>query len=201
VARIPPRTHQDQRVSEIWLVRHGATEWSAQGRHTGRTDLPLTPDGERAAVALRDRLAGVRFDLRLVSPLLRARRTAELAGVVDAEVEPRTREWDYGDYEGLTRAEICARLGVDHWSPWDDPVAGGETLADVAARADEAAVLLRARTGERAVVVAHGHFLRILAARWCGLDAGAGAHLELEPASVSVLGSDRGTPTIRHWNG
>jgi broad specificity phosphatase PhoE len=185
---------------DIWVVRHGPTLWSSQLRHTGRTDVPLTPEGEREATALAERLRGVDFDVRLVSPLVRARRTAELAGVVDPEIDPDVREWDYGDYEGLTRAEIRARLGVERWSPWDDGVVGGETLADVAARADAVAARLRARTRERALVVAHGHFLRILAARWCGLDATAGAHLELDPARISVLGSDRGTPTITRWN-
>ncbi len=186
---------------EIWVVRHGPTRWSSVGKHTGRSDIPLTPEGEQEAVALRERLDGVAFDVRVVSPLLRARRTAELAGVVDPEVEPRVREWDYGDFEGLTRAEIGERLGVAHWSPWEDEVVGGEALADVSARADEVVALLRERTRERALVVAHGHFLRILAARWCRLDPGAGQHLELEPARISVLGVDRGTPTIRSWNG
>lgn len=185
---------------EVWVVRHGPTEWSAVARHTGRTDIPLTPEGEAEAAALAPRLAEVDFDLRLVSQLQRARRTAELAGVGDAEVTPLVREWDYGDFEGLTRADIRERLGVDHWSPWDDEVVGGESLEDVAHRADQVVALLRERTAKRALVVAHGHFLRILAARWCDLPARAAAHLELDPARVSVLGVDRGTPTVRRWN-
>ncbi len=201
-----PRAVDDRGVSEpdgieIWVIRHGPTRWSAVSRHTGRSDIPLTPEGEREAVALKERLDGVGFDVRLVSPLQRARRTAELAGVVDLEVEPRVREWDYGDFEGMTRAEISDRLGVESWSPWEDEVVGGERLADVAARADEVAAMLRERTRERALLVAHGHFLRVLGARWCGLPAVTGAHLELEPARISVLGVDRGTPTIRTWNG
>lgn len=185
---------------EVWVVRHGPTLWSVTGRHTGSSDIPLSDDGEREAKALQDRLDGVPFDVRLVSPLQRALRTAELAGVVGAQVEPLVREWDYGAAEGLTRAEMARRLGVARWSPWADAVPGGEQLADVAARADAVAALLRARTGRRALVVAHGHFLRILAARWCGLPAVAAQHLELEPARVGVLGGDRGTPTVRRWN-
>lgn len=186
---------------EVWAVRHGPTEWSQDGRHTGRTDIPLTDEGEAEALAAKWRLDAVDFDLRLVSPLRRARRTAELAGVGDAEVEPLVREWDYGDLEGMTRAEIRQRLGVPDWSVWRSEVVGGESLAEVAARADEVVALLRERTRERALVVAHGHFLRILAVRWCGLDALLAEHLELDPARISVLGTDRGTPTIRSWNG
>lgn len=186
---------------EVWVVRHGPTEWSQRGKHTGRSDIPLTPEGEREATALKARLDGVAFDLRLVSPLQRALRTAELAGVVDATVEPLVREWDYGDAEGLTRAEYAERAGVQRWSPWADEVPDGETLDEVCERADRVAALLRERDGGRTLIVGHGHFLRILAARWIGLPAVTAQHLELDPARISVLGADRGTPTIRRWNG
>jgi probable phosphoglycerate mutase len=198
-------------VTQIWLVRHGATQWSLAGRHTGLTDLPLTPEGEAAARSLAPRLAGVRFDLVLTSPLQRARRTAELAGFADAEVEPLVVEWDYGQYEGLTRAQI--REQVPNWSPWGHPaMPGGEHLDDVAKRAD--AVLERCRSGSeaardgdreageggRVLVFAHGHFLRVLGARYIGQPARLAEHLALDPATVSVLAPDRGTPTIDSWN-
>lgn len=185
---------------EVWAVRHGPTLWSGQGRHTGRTDVPLTDDGEAEAVAIKWRLDAVDFDVRLVSPLERARRTAELAGVTGADVEPLVREWDYGDAEGLTRAEMRDRLGDPAWTVWSGTMPGGESLAEVAARADAVAALLRERTRQRALVVAHGHFLRVLAVRWCGLDPALAEHLELDPARICVLASDRGTPTVRAWN-
>ena len=186
---------------EVWVVRHGPTEWSSSGRHTGRTDVPLTDEGEAEALAVKWRLDAVDFDLRLVSPLERARRTAELAGVTDLTVEPLVQEWDYGQAEGLTRAEMRDRSGDPDWTVWSGDLPGGETLADVAARADEVVTLLRERTRERALVVAHGHFLRILGVRWCGLPAHLAEHLELDPARICVLAEDRGTPTIRSWNG
>lgn len=185
---------------EVWVVRHGPTQWSAAGRHTGRTDVPLTDEGEAEALAVKWRLDAVDFDVRMVSPLVRARRTAELAGVTDADVEPLVQEWDYGQAEGLTRAEMREKVGEPGWTVWSGELPGGETLADVAARADRVVDLLRERTRERALVVAHGHFLRILAVRWCGLDAHLAEHLELDPARVCVLAQDRGTPTIRSWN-
>jgi probable phosphoglycerate mutase len=191
----------DTKDVEVWVVRHGPTEWSASGRHTGRTDVPLTDEGEAEAVAVKWRLDAVDFDVRLVSPLERARRTAELAGVTGAETEPLVQEWDYGAAEGLTRAEMRERLGLPGWTVWSGELPGGESLADVAARADEVVARLRERTKERALVIAHGHFLRILAVRWCGLPAELAEHLELDPARIGVLADDRGTPTIRSWNG
>jgi broad specificity phosphatase PhoE len=184
---------------KLWVVRHGATAWSASGRHTGRTDVPLSPDGERAARALETRLHDVRFDLVLASPLQRARRTAELAGFPAAQVEPRATEWDYGDYEGLTRAQIRER--VPGWSPWTHPMAGPEQLMDVAARADAVIARVLGAAAQRALLVAHGHFLRILAARWVQAEPAFGRRIELEPAGLGVLGWDRESSVITRWNG
>jgi broad specificity phosphatase PhoE len=184
---------------ELWIARHGETEWSRSGRHTSVTDLPLTPRGERSAQALRERLAGTRFDLVLVSPLRRARETATLAGCKDeAQVEPDAHEWRYGAYEGLTSKEIQAE--VPGWSVWTHPSPGGETAADVAERADRVIDRVRREATERALLFAHGHILRVLAARWVGLPPEAGAHLLLDVATVGVLGWERETPAIARWN-
>lgn len=187
---------------ELWLIRHGATEWSASGRHTGRTDVPLSPAGEDAARALRDRLTGVRFDLVLSSPLQRARRTAELAGL-HPQAEPGAVEWDYGRAEGRTRAEL--RQEIPGWSPWTHEMPGGESLAELGARADALLASLRERAepfGEhaRVVLVAHGHFLRVLSARWVEQEPALGQRLSMEPATVSVLAYDRETPVLERWN-
>jgi broad specificity phosphatase PhoE len=189
---------QNAAEDQLWLVRHGATEWSRSRRHTGRTDIPLTPQGEVAARALKDRLAAQPFDLVLASPLQRARRTAELAGLTP-QPEPDAVEWDYGDYEGLTTAQV--REQVPGWSVWTHPVPGGESLAQVAARADRVIARVRASGAHRCVLVAHAHLLRILAARWLDRPPELAAHLMLGPAGVSVLGTDRGIPVIHHWNG
>lgn len=183
---------------ELWLVRHGATAWSRDRRHTGRTDVPLTAEGEDEARGLRDRLTARPFDLVLASPLQRARRTAELAGL-HPQVEPDAVEWDYGAYEGLTTAEV--REQVPGWSVWTDPVPQGETIDQVAARADRVIARVRESGAHRAVLVAHAHLLRVLAARWLGRPPELAAHLMLRPAGVSVLGTDRGIPVIRLWNG
>lgn len=186
-------THPD-----LWLVRHGATDWSTAGKHTGRTDLPLNPEGEAAARTLRELLGGETFDLVLTSPLQRARHTAELAGYGDvAQIDDDLREWDYGDYEGITTAEI--RRSRPEWSVFADGVPGGETLDEVGARADR--VIGRVREVEhRALVFGHGHALRVLAARWIDLPPTAGAHLVLGTATVSILGWERETPAIDQWN-
>jgi probable phosphoglycerate mutase len=185
--------------TRLWIVRHGPTEWSTAGKHTGSTDIPLTDEGEREAVALRDRLAGVRFGLVLTSPLQRARRTAELAGFADAEVEPRAVEWDYGDYEGRTRAEI--RRQVPGWSPWTHPdMPHGETLAQVATRARAVVERVRASGVPDALLFAHGHLLRMVAVSWIDAAAELAWRLPLEPAHLSVLGWDRGTAVIDSWN-
>ncbi|HEX7106380.1 MAG TPA: histidine phosphatase family protein [Acidothermaceae bacterium] len=186
-------------MSEVVLLRHGETAWSAAGRHTGRTDVPLTARGERQAKALAATVHGRAFELVLSSPLQRAARTAELAGLRGIETDPDLQEWDYGDYEGLTTAEIQEhRPG---WFLWRDGVEAGEALTDVAARADRVLAVVRQalRTGDVALV-AHGHLLRVLAARWVGLDARCGAHLALDTATVSVLGFEHAEPVIRRWN-
>jgi probable phosphoglycerate mutase len=184
-------------VEELWLARHGQTEWSRLRRHTGRTDVPLEPGGEDAARALGKRLAGVDFDLVLASPLQRARRTAELAGLVPV-AEPRAVEWDYGAYEGLTSEQI--RRQVPGWSIWTGPVPGGESIEDVAHRADAVLARVRESPGRRCLLVAHAHFLRVLAARWIAQPPQLGAHLALDTATMCVLAADRGAPVIERWN-
>jgi len=183
-------------VSELWLVRHGPTEWSEAGRHTSTTDLPLLPAGEEAAKVLAERL-GVEFDQVLTSPRLRARRTAELAGHPEAEVDDDLVEWGYGDYEGVTTAEI--RETVPGWTIWTHPSPGGEAAAEIGARLDR--VVARAGAVEgRTLVFAHGHSLRVLAARWLGLEVADGRLLRLDTATISVLGHERETPVVLRWN-
>lgn len=181
---------------EVWLIRHGTTEWSQNGRHTGRTDVALTPDGERAAAALRPVLAQRRFALVLSSPLVRARHTAELAGE-SPELDADLQEWDYGRYEGRTTHDI--RQEKPGWSIWQDGVPGGETCDDVAARADRVIARVRAAGGD-CLLFAHGHLLRILGARWIGAPPTAGRHLLLATAAISVLGYERETPALARWN-
>lgn len=184
-------------MSEVWLVRHGETEWSRDHRHTSTTDLPLTPVGEEAARALAPRLAGVDFDLVLTSPRQRARRTAELTGHPDATIEEGLVEWAYGEYEGVTTAEI--RESVPGWSVWAHPPPGGETAAHVTSRLDD--VIGRLRSGpERALVFGHGHALRALTARWLGLPVREGRGFRLDTATVSVLGYERENPVVVRWN-
>jgi broad specificity phosphatase PhoE len=183
---------------ELWLARHGETDWSAAGRHTGRTDVPLNDNGRVAATALARILRGERFDLVLTSPLLRARQTCALAGFEDvAALEPNLHEWDYGDYEGVTTAAI--RETRPGWTPFTDGCPGGETLDEVAARADR--VIARVRQVEgRVLAFGHGHALRILAARWIDATPAIGANLVLGTATISVLGWERETPAIHQWN-
>ena len=183
--------------SEVWIIRHGETEWSKSGRHTGTTELQLTPKGERDALTLAPALAGVHFDLILCSPRQRARRTAELSGIRHVEIDDRVAEWDYGDYEGRTRIQIQEeRPG---WSVWADGCPGGESPDQVATRVDGVIERILAIEG-RALLFAHGHILRALAARWLTQPVALGAHLELVTGRVSVLGHDRGTPTLELWN-
>jgi probable phosphoglycerate mutase len=183
----------------LWLVRHGETEWSRDGRHTGRTDLPLTARGEQQAREVGRRLAAVRPALVLCSPRSRALDTARLAGLPVDEVDADLAEWDYGDYEGRTSAEIRA---VDpDWLLWRDGCPGGEQPADVAARADR--VLRRcaaALAGGPVVLVAHGHICRVIAARWIGLGPDGGGRLLLDTAAPSILSSQYGLPVIDRWN-
>lgn len=183
--------------SRLSLVRHGETEWSASGRHTSTTDLDLTVDGEQAARDMAGRLTGVEFTRVLTSPRLRARRTAELAGFAGAEVLDDLREWDYGEDEGLTTPEIRAQR--PGWTVWSDGPKGGESAEDVQRRADRVVALARAAQGP-VLAFSHGHFCRVLAARWLGLHVAAGAHLRLSTASVSVLGWERETAVVDHWN-
>ncbi|MFN8193631.1 MAG: histidine phosphatase family protein [Nocardioidaceae bacterium] len=182
----------------VWLVRHGETEWSRAFRHTSTTDLPLTEEGERVAQGLRGRLAGEEFGLVLTSPRVRARRTAEIAGFPDAEVDPDLAEWAYGDYEGRTTVDI--RRTDPDWTIWTHPAPGGETAAEVTARLDRVVERVRAVDGQ-ALLFGHAHALRALAARWVGQPATGGAWFRLDTASVSQLGWERETPVVIRWNG
>jgi broad specificity phosphatase PhoE len=184
-------------ADEVWLVRHGETEWSRDGRHTSTTDLPLTADGEKVAASLRDRLDDDSFALVLTSPRQRARETARLAGHPDAEVDPDLAEWDYGELEGRTTQEI--RETYPDWTIWSGPVPGGETAEQVSVRLDRVVERCRAADG-RVLVFGHGHSLRALAARWLELPVVDGRHLRLDTATVSVLGFERETPVVQRWN-
>lgn len=184
---------------DLWLVRHGATEWSEAGRHTSITDLPLLPEGEDVARGLRDRLGAELPDPALVlsSPRQRARRTAELAGFPDPEVDDDLVEWTYGEVEGITTADVRER--VPGWSVWSHATPGGETAAQVGERADRVIARVRAADGP-SLVFGHGHALRVLTARWLDLAPTEGRHFVLGTATVSVLGWERETPAIRRWN-
>jgi broad specificity phosphatase PhoE len=189
-------------LPRILLVRHGQTEWSRSGRHTGRTDIPLTDEGRGTARLLGERLAagpwqGLRDVEVRTSPLVRASETCELAGFSGAKEWDALLEWDYGDFEGLKPAEIQERR--PGWFLWRDGAPGGESPEDVAARADE--VVERVRSGHHDVLVfAHGHILRTIGARWMGMPPAFGAGLRLEPASLSVLAWAYGEPAIERWN-
>jgi probable phosphoglycerate mutase len=184
-------------MNELWLVRHGTTEWSVAGRHTSTTDLPLLADGEDVARGLQARLADVEFAQVLTSPRRRARRTAELAGFGDAQVDDDLVEWDYGDYEGTTTAEI--RRHDPGWTIWTHATPGGETPGDVAARLDR--VIARVRDTEgRTLVFGHGHALRALAARWLGRPVADGRYLQLDTATLSTLAYEHDSPVVRMWN-
>ncbi|HZP28609.1 MAG TPA: histidine phosphatase family protein [Acidimicrobiia bacterium] len=185
-------------ADQVVLVRHGATEWSASGRHTGRTDVPLDDEGRAQAKAIGERLRAWTFSLVLTSPLDRARETCALAGLGDrAQVDGDLAEWDYGDYEGLTTAEIRAtRPG---WTVFEGGVVNGETADAVGARADRVLARLAGVDGSVALF-SHGHFLRILAARWLGLPAVDGRLLALDTATLSVLGYEHETRVVRRWN-
>ena len=185
---------------QIWLVRHGETEWARLGRHTGRTDIPLTDVGRAQARALGRRLAGHRFALVLTSPLSRAAETTSLAGLGDvAVVEPDLQEWDYGDLEGRLTADI--REDHPGWTIWTGPWPGGETITDVGARADRVIARCLAPDVEGDVLlVSHGHLLRTLAARWIRLPPASGGRFALSTATRSILGWEREHPVIETWN-
>ncbi|GAA1875736.1 acid phosphatase [Pseudonocardia ailaonensis] len=187
-------------MARVFLLRHGETEWSANGRHTGRTDIPLTERGRKLAEAAAPTLAALRPGAgppaRVVtSPRARARVTAELAGLEPDAVDPRLAEWDYGDYEGLTTPQI--RETVPAWTVWTHPCPGGESAEQVGERAD--AVLADARAvlpdGD-VVLVGHGHFSRVLIARWLGMPAAGGVHVAMDAAAWAVLGDERGVPRL-----
>jgi broad specificity phosphatase PhoE len=185
-------------AGEAVLVRHAETEWSLAGKHTGRTDIPLTERGREIARTLRERLSQWRFELVLVSPSIRARETCELSGLgAEAQVRPDLLEWDYGEYEGLTTPGIRAQR--PDWLLWRDGAPGGESAADVGARADRVLAEIRASDGGVAVF-SHGHMLRVLGARWIELGPESGLHLGLSTAAVCVLGHERQTAVIARWN-
>lgn len=204
-SRLPSRIVSDDVArpapGRVFLLRHGETEWSATGRHTGHTDIPLTDTGRASAGRARRSLQALRGPDApaparvLCSPRSRALVTAELAGLAVDATDDRLAEWDYGDQEGLTTPQIRERL--PGWTVWDGPWPGGESPDEVGARAD--AVLADARALTEAgdvVLVGHGHFGRVLAARWIGLPATGGVHLKMDAAAVTVLGDERGTPRL-----
>jgi broad specificity phosphatase PhoE len=186
------------RRMEVVLVRHGETEWSRDHRHTGRTDVPLTAEGRRQAERLRDALAEWNFTRVLSSPLSRALDTCRLAGYGDrAELSDALLEWDYGEYDGETTDRI--RESRPGWNLWRDGCPGGESVADVSARVDPLVSELKDSDGD-VLLFAHGHVLRVLAARWVELAPEAGARLWLATATISVLGFERETAVFRRWN-
>lgn len=194
----PGPTVRQTAQMEVVLVRHGETDWSRTGRHTGRTDIPLTDEGVRHAQLLAERLQARAFAAVLTSPLERARQTCRLAGLEEhAHVRAELLEWDYGDYEGVTTAEI--RETKPDWLLWRDGCPGGEDASQVGERVDRLIAELRGLDGD-AALFAHGHVLRVLAARWIGLPPEAGSMLYLSTATVGVLGYEREVPVIRLWN-
>lgn len=193
-------SHAKESLPDVFVVRHGETAWSLSGQHTGLTDIPLTERGEDNARRVQKRLAGHDFVEVLTSPLQRARKTCELAGLGHvAQVDPDLAEWDYGDYEGRKTVDI--RKERPGWFLFRDGCPGGESLDDVAARADRLITRLRANHG-RQIVFSHGHFSRILAARWLGLAPDRAMHLVLSTASLSILGYEHNLdePALLLWN-
>ena len=182
---------------ELWVIRHGETEWSREGRHTSHTELDLTPEGEEVARRLAGRLEGVRFDAVLTSPRVRARRTAELAGYAEPEVVEDLTEWDYGAYEGITTPQI--REQVPGWTVWSHPCPGGESAEEVSQRMDRVVDRVRAHGG-RVLAFSHGHASRALAARWLGQPVQEGRLFSLDTATISVLGHERESPVVARWN-
>lgn len=183
----------------VILIRHGETTWSRSGQHTGRTDLALTKTGREEARNLGKLLVDTSFDLVLSSPMRRARQTAELAGLTPYEVDSDLREWDYGDFEGLTTDQITQRY--PHWTVWGGPWPGGEEPDQVAARADRVVQrVLDLPAGSHAALVAHGHILRVLAARWLRQGVRAGRFFSLATTTLSQLAWEHGDPVVARWN-
>ncbi len=188
---------------ELWLLRHGETEWSLSGAHTSFTDIPLTPHGRERAEELKDYLKDVHFAQVLSSPLQRAQETARIAGFGSVmQIENDLHEWNYGESEGKTTKEMRAKYNDPEWSVWTRPIVGGETVEQVGDRADRviARALAAVPGGGNVALFAHAHILRILAARWIGLPATGGKLFALGTGAVSVLGFERETRVIAHWN-
>ena len=188
---------------ELWLVRHGETEWSLSGAHTSFTDIPLTEHGRKRAEELKDYLKGTKFAAVYVSPRVRAGETARLAGFGDVmQTEDDLQEWNYGESEGKTTKEMRELKGNPQWSVWTDPIVGGEKVEAVGVRADHVIerALAAVPNGGKVALFAHAHILRILAARWIGRPAVDGRLFALGTGSVSVLGFERETRVIAHWN-
>src|SRR6201996_60199 len=189
--------------TELWLVRHGETEWSLSGAHTSTTDIPLTEHGRQRAVELKEFLHGRKFAAVLVSPKQRARETCEIAGYGDVmQIDNDLQEWNYGEAEGKTTKEMREKYNDPNWSVWTNPLVGGETVEAVGDRADKviATALAAVPNGGQVALFAHAHILRILAARWIGLPALGGKLFALGTGSVSVLGFERETRGISKWN-
>jgi broad specificity phosphatase PhoE len=189
----------DDSEPQIYLIRHGETEWARDGRHTGRSDIPLTETGREQAGFLRPIFDDVTFKAILSSPLQRSLETARLAGLGDrVETVDDLREWDYGDYEGVTTKDI--RKTVPGWTVFTHPAPNGETIAQVSARADRVIARIRDLDGNVALF-SHGHYLRVFAARWLGADPHLGQHLLLGTSTLSILSYEHGFPAIKTWNG
>jgi probable phosphoglycerate mutase len=185
-------------VQQIYLIRHGETEWSLNGRHTGSSDIPLTENGRQVARQWRSLAAGKTFARVLTSPLGRARETCELAGLGErAQIDQDLAEWDYGAYEGLTAQQIRAQQPA--WMVFRDGCPGGESPQQIGARVDRVIARARAADGDVAVF-AHGHLLRVFGARWLGLTVSAGSHFLLDTATLCVLASYHGVPAVKRWN-
>jgi broad specificity phosphatase PhoE len=183
---------------EVLLIRHGETEWSITGQHSGRCDLPLTARGEDEALEIGRLLAGQTFDCVICSPLQRAIRTCEIAGYLrTAQIEPDLQEWDYGDCTGFTQDQMRERY--PGWTVWSGPLPNGETAGDVVQRASRVIERLR-QSRQRTAIFAHGHFLRVFATQWLGIAPESGRHFALETSAYCILGEDAGFPAIVAWN-
>lgn len=188
-------------MTQLFLVRHGETEWSRSGQHTSVTDLPLTSDGKREARKLAHRLDPIDFALVLSSPRQRARHTAELAGFTGTsapQLDANLAKWCYGDFEGRTSEQI--QESIPHWTIWTHPTPGGETVEQVRTRLDRVIGRVRNSGVEQAICFAHGHILRALTVRWLELDLGLGGHFPLDTGTISILGEMKGIPALQQWN-